>query len=63
MGRFKISDDKRFTEGEDGWCYINGGYKKDRRSCFQQYEFWTGLEYAFAVFLYIENMLASSFIK
>ena len=37
------------TAGEEGYCYINGGYKDKRRICFQQYEPWTGMEYAFAV--------------
>jgi len=45
-----------YTPGEDGFCYINGGYKDNKRVSFQQYEPWTGLEYAFAVHLHIMGM-------
>ncbi len=45
-----------YTPGEKGWCYINGGYKDNKRYCFQQYEPWTGMEYAFALHLYIMGM-------
>ncbi|OGS21684.1 MAG: hypothetical protein A2252_11810 [Elusimicrobia bacterium RIFOXYA2_FULL_39_19] len=44
------------TPGEKGWCYINGGYKDNKKVCFQQYEPWTGIEFAFAVHLYIMGM-------
>jgi uncharacterized protein (DUF608 family) len=39
------------TPGEDGFCYINGGYPDNRRVGWQQYEPWTGMEYAYAVHL------------
>jgi len=39
------------TPGEEGWCYINGGYPDNRRVCHQQAEPWTGLEYSFALHL------------
>jgi len=41
---------------EKGVCYINGGYKDNRKYCLQQYEPWTGLEYTFAIHLYIMGM-------
>jgi uncharacterized protein (DUF608 family) len=44
------------TPGEQGWCYINGGYKTDKRVSFQQYEPWTGTEYAYAAHLLIMGM-------
>lgn len=45
-----------YTPGERGFCYINGAYKDERRVSFQQYEPWTGIEYAFAIHLYIMGM-------
>ncbi len=39
------------TPGEEGWCYINGGYPDGRRVCFQQFEPWTGSEYDYAIHL------------
>lgn len=47
---------KYYTPGEKGWCYINGGYKEEKQYCSQQYEPWTGMEYAFAIHLYIMGM-------
>lgn len=44
------------TPGERGWCYINGGYATDKRIGWQQYEPWTGIEYAFAVHLQVMGM-------
>jgi uncharacterized protein (DUF608 family) len=44
------------TPGEKGWCYINGGYPDGRRVGFQQYEPWTGMEYAYALQLDIMGM-------
>lgn len=45
-----------YTPGEAGWCYINGGYKDNKKRCYQQYEPWTGIEYAFALHLQIMGM-------
>lgn len=45
-----------YTPDEKGWCYINGGYKDNRKFCYQQFEPWTGMEYAFALHLYIMGM-------
>jgi len=39
------------TPGEEGFCHINGGYKDDRHANMQQFEPWTGMEYALAVHL------------
>lgn len=50
-----------YTPGEEGWCYINGGYKDDKKYCFQQYEPWTGIEYAFAIHLYLQDMKEEAF--
>ena len=44
------------TPGERGWCYINGGYTTEKRIGFQQYEPWTGIEYAFALHLFTLGM-------
>lgn len=44
------------TPGEVGWCYINGGYADNRKVGFQQYEPWTGMEYAYALHLDIMGM-------
>jgi uncharacterized protein (DUF608 family) len=48
------------TPGEIGYCYINGAYKDERKVCFQQYESWTGIEYAFAIHLFIMGMKKDS---
>jgi len=54
-----------YTPGEKGWCYINGGYKDNKKIIKQQYEPWTGMEYAYALQLYINGMknLAYKVIK
>jgi len=44
------------TPGETGWCYVNGGYPDRRRVGFQQYEPWTGMEYAYALQLDLMGM-------
>lgn len=44
------------VDDEKGYCYINGGYKNNRKYNIQQYEPWTGLEYTFAAHLYIMGM-------
>jgi len=44
------------TPGEEGWCYINGGYPDGRKVGFQQYEPWTGMEYAYALQLDLMGM-------
>lgn len=40
-----------WTEGEKGWCYVNGTYRDGRRITPQQYEMWTGLEYTYGLHL------------
>jgi len=47
-----------WTEGEKGWCYVNGTYRDGRRITPQQYEMWTGLEYTFGLHLLLMGMRA-----
>ncbi|MBU1077322.1 MAG: hypothetical protein KKH98_08515, partial [Spirochaetes bacterium] len=49
------------TPGEKGHCYINGGYKDNKKLCFQQYEPWTGIEYSYALHLYLTGMKRKAF--
>jgi uncharacterized protein (DUF608 family) len=57
--RFDFSYMKQYgTPGERGWCYINGGYIKEKRTGFQQYEPWTGIEFTFAAHLLLMGMKA-----
>jgi uncharacterized protein (DUF608 family) len=44
------------SPGEKGFCIINGGYKDNRRIGLQQYEPWTGMEYAFALHCWLMGM-------
>jgi uncharacterized protein (DUF608 family) len=49
------------SPGEKGWCYINGGYPgEDKRVSYQQFEAWTGMEYALAFQLWINGMKLSA---
>jgi len=49
------------SPGEKGWCYINGGYPEgEKRVSYQQYEPWTGMEYALAYQLWINGMKLSA---
>jgi uncharacterized protein (DUF608 family) len=43
------------TPGEEGFCYSNAGYPDGRLVCYQQWELWTGLEYTFALHLYLTD--------